>query len=153
MADSSTDATPSTISPSPGMSSPAETETRSSDAQLGAGNLLDSAVRCVALRHGFRSGPAQRFCLGLAAALGHGFGEVGKQNGEPEPQRDLQVKAECLVRMENQKDRRDDAADFDDEHDGIAHHVARVEFEQRTPHSAADEFQIPNRFVMACHIP
>ena len=115
------------ISPSPGMSSPAET-IPGLRAQLGAGNLLDCAVRCVALRHCLRSSFAQRFRLGLAAAFSHGFGEVGKQYGEPEPQRDLQVEAECARGVDaNQQDRRDDAADFHDEHDGIAHHVARVE--------------------------
>ena len=32
--------------------------------------------------------------LGLAAAFGHGFGEVGEEHREPEPERDLQHEAE-----------------------------------------------------------
>ncbi len=32
------------------------------------------------------AGLAQRLGLGFAAPFGHGFGEVGKQDGEPQPQ-------------------------------------------------------------------
>ena len=37
-------------------------------------------------------GFAQRVGLGLAAAFGHGFSEVGEEYGEPQPQGDLEVK-------------------------------------------------------------
>ncbi len=48
----------------------------------------------VALRDGLAFGFAQRVGLRLAAAFGHGFGEVGKQHREPEPERDLQIESE-----------------------------------------------------------
>ena len=94
IADSSTEATPSMISPSPGMNSPASTITTSPLRRLGAGTVSiwpsgDDAVRD-------RLGPrlAQRVGLRLAAPFGHRFGEVGEQHGEPEPERDLQLEAE-----------------------------------------------------------
>ena len=40
---------------------------------------------------------AQRVRLRLAAAFGHGFGEVGEQHREPQPQRDLQVETEARL--------------------------------------------------------
>ena len=73
---------------------------------------------------------AQRFCLRFAAPFRHGFGEVGEQDGEPQPQRDLEIEPKCFVRMENQERSRDHAADLDHEHDGIAHHVARIQLQQ-----------------------
>ena len=45
-----------------------------------------------------RSGGAQARGLRLAAALGHGFGEVGEQHREPQPERDLQDEAEASPR-------------------------------------------------------
>ena len=38
--------------------------------------------------------PAQRGRLRLAAAFGHGFGEVGEHHGEPQPEDDLEGEAE-----------------------------------------------------------
>ena len=90
IADSSTLAMPSTTSPSPGMICPASTTTRSPTPQLGAGDRL------LACRPGVsRAGPwssvcgrAQRCGLGLAAALGDGLGQVGEDDGQPQPGRD-----------------------------------------------------------------
>ena len=95
MADSSTDATPSMISPSPGMNSPADTSTMSPARSFELGNLLDRR-RLASIRFAIVSdrGLAQRVGLRLAAAFRHRFGEVGEQHGEPEPERDLQVEAE-----------------------------------------------------------
>ncbi len=42
----------------------------------------------------FGLGLAQAIGLGFAAAFRHGFGEVGEQHGEPEPQADLHLEAE-----------------------------------------------------------
>ena len=36
----------------------------------------------------------QRIGLGLAAALGNGFGEIRKQHGEPQPHNDLKLKTD-----------------------------------------------------------
>jgi hypothetical protein len=46
---------------------------------------------------GFGALPTQRFSLGLAAALGDRFREVGEQNGEPQPQDDLEFKADMCA--------------------------------------------------------
>ena len=65
-----------------------------SGAKFRADYDLCSAITPQAMR--LCSGPrlAQRVCLRFASTLGHGFGKVGKENCEPEPQRDLQSKAE-----------------------------------------------------------
>ncbi len=94
IADSSTDATPSTISPSAGMNSPALTITRSFLRRLGAGNDLDPPARPESVRDRFGPRLAQRVGLRLAAAFRHRFGEVGEQHGEPQPERDLELEAE-----------------------------------------------------------
>ena len=70
MADSSTDAIPSMISPSPGMNSPAITLTKKSPrTQFGAGDLFYFSTCDDSIGDGFRSGFAKRFGLGFAAAL------------------------------------------------------------------------------------
>ena len=87
IADSSTEAMPSMISPSPGMSSPASTTTRSplrSDDD-GTASSLAAAVADQAPRRGLLAHLAQRVGLGLAAPLGHRLGEVGEEHREPEP--------------------------------------------------------------------
>jgi hypothetical protein len=96
IADSSTDATPSTTSPSPGINSPAETDTKSPGA-IWIPARLDLPVGKQALRHRLRFRLAQRVRLRLAAAFRHGLGKVGKQHREPQPQRDLQIESEAAV--------------------------------------------------------
>src|SRR6202163_3811680 len=78
MAASSTEATPSTTSPSPGIMSPATISPTSPRP------AADDAVR---RRLGL--GPPQGVGLRLAAPLGHRLGEVGEQHREPEPERHL----------------------------------------------------------------
>jgi hypothetical protein len=92
MADSSTLAMPSMTSPSPGMVSPASTMTVSPERNRAAATI---SVRppFTAARGGFGLGLAQGVGLRLAAALRHGFGEVGEQHGEPQPERDLEGEA------------------------------------------------------------
>ena len=46
------------------------------------------SVRCLAQRVGLR----------LAAALGDGFGEIGEQHGEPQPEDDLERRSRCVRR-------------------------------------------------------
>jgi len=89
---------------------------------------------------------AQRIRLGLTAALRHRLSKVRKQHREPQPQGDLQVEAECiLVRGEiaEEIDCRDDAANLDDEHDGLPHHLARIELGERIDEGAANDLCIP----------
>ena len=88
IADSSTLATPSTTSPSPGMTSPASTTTRSPSCSCGAGHVLLGAVVAQPARDRLGLGPAQRGGLRLAPALGHGLGEVGEHDGQPQPDDD-----------------------------------------------------------------
>ncbi len=59
IADSSTLATPSTTSPSPGMISPASTTTRSPRRELRTGNALLGAVGAQPARDGLGLGPSQ----------------------------------------------------------------------------------------------
>ena len=94
IADSSTEATPSTTSPSPGMICPASTTTWSPRRQLGGRHLL-LAVPVAPGRQstqpagdGVGLGPAQRLGLRLAAALGDGLGQVGEDHGQPQPDGD-----------------------------------------------------------------
>ena len=89
IADSSTDATPSMISPSPGMNSPALTITTSPLRSARGRHGLGPAVRQQPVRDGLGPRLAQRVGLRLAAALGHRLGEVGEEHGEPQPGRDL----------------------------------------------------------------
>ena len=97
IADSSTEATPSITSPSPGIICPATTRTRSPtrSCELGTSSTLAALVQPVGRRLGL--GLAQRVGLRLAAAFRHRLGEVREQHREPEPQRDLQIEAEVAV--------------------------------------------------------
>ena len=96
IADSSTDATPSMISPSPGMNSPAFTITTSSPLQLPAAGTVSGPAAVADEPVGRRFGPrlAQRVGLRLAAPFGHRLGEVREQHRQPEPERDLELEAE-----------------------------------------------------------
>ena len=88
MADSSTVAMPSTMSPSPGMTWPASTTTRSPTLSAVPAHLLLGPVVGQPAGRGLGAGPAQALGLGLAAALGHRLGQVGEQHREPQPDRD-----------------------------------------------------------------
>ena len=77
------------------------------------------------LGHGFAAGLAQGGRLRLAATFRHRFGEVGEEDGEPEPDRDRSDEPGLVVvratqQVLDQDDRGDDRADLDDEHDRIA---------------------------------
>ena len=84
IADSSTVAMPSITSPSPGITSPAVTTHSSPRSSCDDGHLDDRAVAATDPGDGLAARLAQRGGLGLAASLGHRFGEVGEQHGEPE---------------------------------------------------------------------
>ena len=96
MADSSTVAMPSTISPSAGMKSPASQTKRSPifNSLLATCDLL--AVDQFA-GHGLGAHLAQGVGVGLAAALGHRLGEIGEEAGEPQPEANLDVEQVALV--------------------------------------------------------
>ena len=116
IADSSTVAAPSMISPSPGINSPALTTTTSSLRNSSAVTFsVPEPLDSVGI--GLRARLAQRIGLRLAAALGHGFGEIGKEHREPEPESDLEQEADGVAAAaREEQDRGDRRADFRDEH-------------------------------------
>ena len=78
----------------------------------------------------FRARLAQRVGLRLAAPLGHGFCEVGKQHREPKPKCNLQSKAELsrvVKGVPRELDRRQNGAHFYHEHDWVLYHRARIQ--------------------------
>ena len=84
IADSSTEAMPSITVPSPGITSPASTTTRSPRASSDAARV--AAVGEPRGRLGAHR--AQRRGLRAAAALGQRLGEVGEDDGQPQPDGD-----------------------------------------------------------------
>ena len=91
---------------------------------------------------------AQRRRLRLAAPFGHRLGEVGEQDGEPEPERDLpgeQRVARAAGQLLDPDDRRDQAADLDDEHHGILELNPRIELAERIGDRLPDDGRIPDR--------
>ena len=115
-----------------------------------ARDLFDQAF-AYDVRGGLRLGAAQRIGLRFAAALRHGFSEVREQHREPEPQSDLQVEAEVsLVTavIREQQHRREDAADFYDEHDGVLHHGGGIEFDERVDTGAAHDLRVEERALI-----
>ena len=130
IADSSTDATPSMISPSAGMNSPARTITSSPLRRLLAGTISAGAAFAQPIGHGLGARLAQRVRLRLAAPLGHRLGEVREEHGQPQPERDLQLESQMAAAahgIAHELDCRQHAADLDDEHDRVAHHRPRVQ--------------------------
>src|SRR5260370_1131738 len=71
-----------------------DAEAEVAGAEVGAGDLFGGAVASVTNGGRFGLGAAEGVGLGLAAAFGHGFGEVGEEHGEPQPEGDLEVEAE-----------------------------------------------------------
>ena len=95
IADSSTVAMPQTMSPSPGISSPALHHHDVAEREVGRGDrrhrrslgrgIRRRVVVVDPVGHRAGAGLAQARGLRLAAALGHRLGEVREQHGEPEP--------------------------------------------------------------------
>ncbi len=124
MADSSTVAAPSMISPSPGISSPALTMTRSPLRNCSARTCSVAPVEVRRIAKGLGARLAQRIGLRFAAAFGHRFGEIGEEHREPEPERDLEQESERRAfRAHEHEHGRDRRADLGDEHDRISQHV------------------------------
>ena len=127
MADSSTDATPSTTSPSPGMTSFGSTTTRSPGSNCVPGTTLLGTVGQEPASHRLLASGTQRRRLRLPAALGHGLRHVREQRGQPEPHGDLSGEER---RIEGEQDRREHGADLDHEHHGVLRHRPRVQLPQ-----------------------
>ena len=96
IADSLTEATPSMISPSPGIDVAGLDEHDVADPQIERDDALDDVLQ-PALAVGIdqplgvrvAARLAQRVGLRLAASFRHRFGEIGEQHGEPQPDGDL----------------------------------------------------------------
>ena len=155
IADSSTDAMPSTTSPSPGMSWPGRTTHRSPTCSLLDGDLGDAAVGLAHVRDRLGAGLAQRVGLRLAPALGHRLGEVREQHREPQERGDEAAepvgRRADPVDVAEEQERREDAADLDDEHHRVLGLQARVELheavDERAPHDRpARTSRGPRRF-------
>ena len=79
---------------------PAMTITNVAGAEVGAeGRFQWCAVGAKADWRWFRSELGATECIGLgfATAFSHGFGEVGEEHREPEPEGDLQIEAYGVV--------------------------------------------------------
>ena len=132
IADLSTEATPSTISPSDGIRSPASTRTRSPGLRVECRDLAPVAVlgRGHELGLGLGAGAPQGGRLRLAAALGHGFGQVREQQRDPQPADDLGREADTAGpggEVAHQEHGGEHGDDLDHEHDRVLDHRPRVE--------------------------
>ncbi len=129
MADSSTEAMPSMMSPSPGISSPASTITTSPARSSEAGMRLLGAVGPEAPARPGLPASAQRVGLGLASPLGHRLGEVGEHHREPQPEGDRRIERDRSAAgdVDRDPDHHDDGDDLDHEDHGIAQQRPRVE--------------------------
>ena len=137
IADSSTEPTPSMISPSAGITSPALTTTTSPRWSSGAGTSSSAPLVEPAVRGRRRARRAQRVRLRLAAALGDRLGEVREQHGQPEPEGDHADEPERAGvpadEVEHEDPGRDHAAELDDEHHRVLELEPRVELRERVP--------------------
>ena len=95
MTDSSTLAMPSITSPSPGITSFGSQRTTSPLRSDAADTTSTLPFPASFFASALGLGLAQAVGLRFAAAFGHGFGEVGEQDREPQPGRDLEFEAEA----------------------------------------------------------
>ena len=147
MADSSIEATPSMISPSLGITSPATTSTRSPDLQRRGDGLLDRAVGLAAAGGGCPAGLPQGVGLGLAAGFGDRRGEVGEQQRCHEPEVQGQQVAQAgragdAAHLGHGVDERQHGADLDHEHHGVLPLDVRPEHDQRLPEGRLHELRV-----------
>ena len=133
IADSLTDATPSTMSPSPGMTSPASTSTTSPRRRSSAFTPSTTPPRfCgidIALGASVAARAAQGVGLRLAAPFGDGLGEIRKQHREPEPCGDLAGKHRRSVagrEIANEEHGHHQRHHLGDENDRVLRQRARV---------------------------
>jgi hypothetical protein len=100
-----------------------------------------------ALRLGLGPGSPQGVGLRLAAALGDGFGEIGEQHREPQPERDLPGKERAaadhlagadkeVAQEEHGRQHRDD---LDAKHHRVFDESARIELFERGPDRRHDQ--------------
>ncbi len=107
--------------------------------RLGLGVVQVRAVRPVvqAQRDRVRACFAQRLGLGAAAALGHGFGEIGEEDRQPEPDADHPGED---GRVDERRERGQDRSNGDDEQHRLLDQFARVELGDGLPGRGGEEF-------------
>ena len=131
---SSTEAIPSTTSPSAGIELPGADQHDVALAKVGGRNLGPRRIRLrpgQAVRDEVLPRPAQRLRLGATPPLGHRLGEVGEEHREPEPEGDRQDEARGFLAPAgpglDQQRRGQHRPDPDHEHDRVAHLPAGIE--------------------------
>ncbi|WP_412104554.1 hypothetical protein [Rhizobium johnstonii] len=83
--------------------------------------------------------------LRLAAAFGDGFGEIGKEHGEPEPEIDLEREAEIAVARHQIAQEEDGGQHRDrghDKHDRVSGERAGVQLLESGPHGRNEDARI-----------
>jgi hypothetical protein len=140
IADSSTEATPSMTSPSPGTSSPrhhhdvAGTQLRTGNgfdvARSAAGAWPRSQPPCAACRLALCRGPSAMASAKFA-------------NSTVNQSQSVICRLKAKLCFSRKAAGRDHAADLDHEHDRILHHGARIELDQGIDQRAPDDFCVP----------
>ncbi len=140
IADSSTDAIPSTTVPSPGITCPASTMTRSPLRRLVAGTASSPFLvtrRAIVSVRPRRSAAA--WALPRPSAMASA--KLAKSEREPEPERDLDVEEDVLAAgdVAHEQDADQDRPDEHDEHDRVAGLEPRIELAERVADRGADD--------------
>ena len=149
IADSSTDAMPSMISPSPGISSPAGTThsspTASSPDAFVVVEPSGRRTRATVSARVLRSVSACALPRPSATASAKfANSTVNHSHAETSPANTLSDDVAERQLLEEQ-DRREDAADLDDEHHRVARHLARVELHERVADRAPHDRGVEHR--------
>jgi len=109
-------------------------------------DVLEAPRGIEPVRHGLGACLAQGVGLGLAAPFGHRLGEIGKEHGEPEPERDLTCEQRVTGTAGEVLDehrRRQQAANRDEAHHGVAHLHAWIEFREGIHRGLAHDGALP----------
>ena len=118
--------------------------------ELGGVDGFVGAVLAAAVRDELLAGGAEGAGLGLAAAFGDGFGEVGEDDGEDQPEGDLEDVAERVLGGEELLER-EDGPDERDEHHGVFQLGARVEFFKGSDDRLAQDGAVKKRGGLSAH--
>jgi hypothetical protein len=110
----------------------------------------DGVIRAELVRHRLGPRTTQGLGLRLAAPFRHGLGEVREHHGQPEPERDLELEPQMTAARDgvpDERQRREHAAHFDDEHHGILRHRSRMELHDGVDRGAAHDRGVPDGFA------
>ena len=136
MADSSTDATPSITSPSPGIICPATTRTLSPTRRCELGNLFHSRRSAFSLYAVVSDlARAQRVRLRLAAALRHRLAKLANSTVNHSHSVICRLNPKCRRCAHKQQHRGHHGAHLDHEHHRVLRHLRRAQLLQRVHRS------------------